>query len=120
MDIYSGQPNPRWKLDKKVFQDMLEEISHLATENKLIPRPNQLGYRGLRVVMVGEHEEIYICGGYVFLCYKGLETIFIDGGQQIERKLLKSGIGMSDQLSALISQILQSLDDARLPAKSNS
>jgi hypothetical protein len=114
LDVYSGQPNPRWALNREICQNILEEISHLATESKLIPRSNQLGYRGLRVVMdiasSGKHEEIYVCGGYVFLFHKGLETVFIDSGRQIERKLLTSGKGMSDQkLRALVSQILQTL-----------
>jgi hypothetical protein len=116
LDVYSGQPNPRWKLEEKVCQDVLEEISHLATENKLIPRSNQLGYRGLRVIMdiapSGKCEEIYVCDGYVFLRHEGLETAFIDANRQVEQKLLTSGMETSDQkLRALVSQIQQTLGD---------
>jgi hypothetical protein len=112
LDVYSGQPNPRWKLDDKICQDVLEEISHLATESTKIQRPDALGYRGLSVIMdiapSGKREEFYVGGGYVFLRHEGMETVRIDDNRRMEQKLLASGMRTSDKkLRALVSQILQ-------------
>src|SRR5689334_12494563 len=71
LDVYSGQPNPHWKLSDKICKDVLEEISHLTPPRTVLPRCNRLGYRGLKmitdVVPSGKREELYICGGYIFL-----------------------------------------------------
>jgi hypothetical protein len=114
LDVYSGQANPRWKLDDKICQDVLEEISHLATESTKVPKPAPLGYRGLSVLMdiapSGEHEEFYVGGGYVFLRHEGTESVRIDDNRRIEQKLLASGRRTPDKkLGALVSQILQTL-----------
>jgi hypothetical protein len=114
LDVYSGQPNPRWKLDDKICQDVLEEISRLPTESTMIPRPEPLGYRGLSVIMdiapSGKREEFYVGGGYVFLRHEGARSVRIDDNRRIEQKLLASGRRTPDQkLGALVSQILQTL-----------
>ena len=114
LDVYSGQPNPRWKLDDKICNDILEEISHLAAEKAVIPRPDQLGYRGLRVIVDAvpshKYEEFYVGDGYVFLHHEGMERVLIDDNRRIEQKLLASGARTSDKkLNALVLQILQTL-----------
>ena len=114
LDVYSGQPNPCWKLDDKTCRDVLEEISHLRTESRKIPRPDPLGYRGLNVVTdiapSGKREEFYVSGGYVFLRHEGTESVRIDVNRRTEKKLLASGMRTSNtKLRALVSQILQGL-----------
>lgn len=115
LDVYSGQPNPCWKLSDKICKDILEEINHLTAETAAAPKSNHLGYRGLRVIMdvapSHRHEEFYVCDGYVFHYHDGMESVFIDDNRRIEQKLLASGARTSDKknLNALISQILQTL-----------
>lgn len=114
LDVYSGQPNPRWKLDDKICKDILEEIRHLTVERAVIQRPDQLGYRGLRVIVDAvpshKYEEFYVGDGYVFLHCEGREGVFIDDNRRIEQKLLASGARTPDKkLNALVSQILQTL-----------
>ena len=114
LDVYSGQPNPRWKLDDKICQDVLEEISHLTTESTKIPRPDPLGYRGLSVIMdiapSGKHEEFHRVARYVFLRHERMESVCIDDNRRIEQKLLASGMRSSDkELRALVSQNIQTL-----------
>lgn len=46
LDIFSGRPNPRWQLDVRGSNELLQLEAHLTTTTALPTYPPGLGYRG--------------------------------------------------------------------------
>ena len=46
LDIFSGRPNPRWKLDEPSAEALRQLVVRLAATAESPPEPPGLGYRG--------------------------------------------------------------------------
>jgi hypothetical protein len=71
LDIFSGQPNPSWMIDKESADLLIKRIQHLPrTVAKTLPR-DKLGYRGIEITV----EDPPKAGITRILLYKGFVTL---------------------------------------------
>jgi hypothetical protein len=82
LDIFSGQPNPRFELDEQSSETLRQLLTRLALATERPPEPPGLGYRGFLLTDdTGQSR-----------AYKGHVTtpagVYADPGSSIERFLL--------------------------------
>jgi hypothetical protein len=69
LDVFSGRPNPSWKLSQAQAEELKERLRD-GPETEGAP-PNRLGYRGVVVTARGGAEglpeEVRACGGVIFI-----------------------------------------------------
>ncbi len=97
LDIYSGRPNPAWRLpppEAAAFVERLAALAEAAPGGAELP----LGYRGfvVRVAQGGEASELRVRGGLVRLDRAGRVAWYADPGRAMERLLLASGRAQLD------------------------
>jgi hypothetical protein len=58
LDIYSGRPNPSWKMDVKQTNDLLQKLAKLYTLPKAeLDVQDGLGYRGFIIKVVDDNKK---------------------------------------------------------------
>jgi hypothetical protein len=82
LDIFSGQPNPRWRLNDQDTDELRQLLTRLALATESAPEPPGLGYRGFLLTDdTGQSR-----------AYKGHVTtpdgVYTDPGSSVERFLL--------------------------------
>lgn len=63
LDVFSGRPNPRWKLDEDAAESLRQLLSRLSVATDAPPEQPGLGYRGF--VFAGETDRGRAYKGYV-------------------------------------------------------
>lgn len=83
LDIFSGRPNPRWRLNELAEGTLRQLHQHLWLIHSHPPEPPGLGYRGFS----------YTLDGTTWRAYKGWavssSATLIDRGHTVERLLLE-------------------------------
>lgn len=99
LDIYSGQPNPRWALDATQSAELARRLAALPP-SAAGSLPDGLGYRGLRVAPhdpAAPGERIEINAGVVQVTrVDGSVRRCADPGRTLERWLIETGRGHID------------------------
>jgi hypothetical protein len=83
LDIFSGRPNPRWKLDEPAGQRLVELQRGLKPTADRPPGPPGLGYRGF-VYAIDDHTWRAF-DGFV----AGSDGVLVDPHRAIERWLVE-------------------------------
>lgn len=100
VDLYSGRPNPRFRLDAAAATELLRRLSTLHPSSVPPAPPAGLGYRGLRVDVGTDHPpitRILVSGGSVLVREEtGRERRLHDPGRALERWLIDLGAGVLD------------------------
>lgn len=88
MDAFSGRANPHWEVQGAAADDLHHRLLglKLAVKRGLADLPPGLGYRGLRVALIGEHNIVRfeIGGGQVV----GPREVFEDREGALEQAVL--------------------------------
>lgn len=94
LDIYSGRPNPSWKLNEEQLKALLSELDRLPASEP-VKFFDDLGYRGFQVFVTdgesGKREAIKACKGVVLRSAAGADRFLEDKERRVERLLLESG-----------------------------
>jgi hypothetical protein len=83
IDLFSGRPNPSFKLDPPATHELLGLLGNLKQSDVKAVRRDGLGFRGFAVSVEGQ-PQLYVSGPAVSA---GSEQ-FVDEAQTIERFLL--------------------------------
>jgi hypothetical protein len=97
MDIFSGRPNPTWKLTPEQTQELQLKVSDLRRQ--IVPPRvfDGLGYRGLIVRDSDDPASFLKVGfGVIFHTHGGTEIAYEDEGHAFEKWLLTTGKGKID------------------------
>jgi hypothetical protein len=110
LDMFSGKPNPSWRLDREQSKELLNRLRvsrRLPQVEDRKPRPG-LGYRGLIATIAtgSESESWRICNGSIE--HKG--EYFEDFDRDIEALILQS---MPQELTTQFSNDIPSLGGDR-------
>jgi len=101
LDIYSGRPNPRWKLDASASQELKSLLSRLGVSNSKPVEPPGLGYRGF----------LLADNGNTYRVYRGSlitpDAVLADPSYTVERFLLT---GFPDELRELRERVAAIFD----------
>ena len=54
LDIYSGRPNPKWRLDPEAAAELGRLFGQAKEKTNDLPQPPALGYRGFHLSATGE------------------------------------------------------------------
>lgn len=104
LDIFSGRPNPTWKLSGEETSQLLGLLGNLQSTEARRPEPG-LGYRGFVVSFRDSTVRIY--GGTVERSVGGSSESFADEDRALERWLLKaSGSRLSPDLYEIVAREL--------------
>lgn len=104
LDIFSGRPNPAWRLSQTEVAGFLGRLAALAEA-----APNEpempLGYRGfvVRLMQGRDASDLRVRNGIVRLARAGRVVWYGDPGRAMERSLLESGRAhLADDLYRLV------------------
>lgn len=98
LDIFSGKPNPSWKLSTEQVEFLQTSLKSLDEVSEKQPIAPDLGYRGF-VVTLNNNVRIDIYGGTITIHKK----VFLDRGRMLERWLVRT----SDQrISEALKQVV--------------
>ena len=112
LDVFSGVPNPTWKLSESEAASLAQLLTHLEATQSPGQRFDGLGYRGFIVHLVAPQSlaisKMHIFGSTVEIA-TGVETSFYqDPQRQVERWLLETGKPyFSDELYKELSNEIQ-------------
>lgn len=84
LDVFSGKPNPRWKLDDKSAASLRRLQSALRRTEQAPPEPPGLGYRGFSYEDPVVRARVY--RGFV----RTARGVFADPSFRIERFLIET------------------------------
>lgn len=95
IDLYSGRPNPGWRLGAAQSTELIRRLKEMPEVEKGEPA-QALGYRGIvvttRTDAPAELKTIVVSGGLVLERYQnGVERRRIDRGRSLERWILETG-----------------------------
>ena len=95
LDIFSGQPNPRWELSQEQTSQFLKKIMKLQTKENYHAdsSKNELGYRGFIVEEANFAQKLrrfYIYNGIVNVIENNSSYALEDKEYSIERWLLQT------------------------------
>jgi hypothetical protein len=100
LDLYSGRPNPRWRLDdetRRTFHRLVADLAPTTAPPATLPG---LGYRGF---VVTDGDQTYrIFGGLVATG----DSVLADSGRTLERWLLG---GLPERYEALRPTVSQAM-----------
>ena len=100
LDIFSGRPNPRWKLTSHQVKEFNNQIEKLPESKLTSKREEGLGYRGMVIRsthdIIHGYDEIVICKGVVIARRGKKSKILIDKDRTLERELLQTGRRLLD------------------------
>jgi hypothetical protein len=99
VDLYSGRPNPRFRLSAEAADELLRRINVLPAAAEAVPPVERLGYRGLRVHAgtSSSPSEVMISGGTVTVGNAAGEVRqLVDRDRGLERWLIDAGSGELD------------------------
>jgi hypothetical protein len=93
IDLYSGRPNPRFRLDSAAAAELIRRLAALRPSTGHARPRERLGYRGLRVepdVAGSPFAEVVVSGGVVLVHdHDGRERLLDDPGRDLERWLVE-------------------------------
>jgi hypothetical protein len=102
LDIFSGRPNPTWKLSEEETSQLLGLLGNLPSTETQRPEPG-LGYRGFVVSFRDSTARIY--GGTVERSVGESSEFFADKDRALERWLVKnSGSRLSPDLYEIVAK----------------
>jgi hypothetical protein len=88
--IFSGRPNPQWRLEAREAESLVEKWRSLPPFKGDLPKPPILGYQGCSLQDVPGNREWYAFGGVVSQeTMQGVDRRLDDRGL-FERRLLAS------------------------------
>jgi hypothetical protein len=95
LDLFSGRPNPVWKLEPALCEDLEQRISRLPMAPSFREEAtDRLGYRGFRIGLPSESakgaDSLYIFGGRVTRINGSDRSQYLDADKQIELWLLST------------------------------
>jgi hypothetical protein len=96
LDVFSGRPNPRWRLSTEQIDRVRGQLRELAPISGLVPAdlqgPPGLGYRGFMIANLGQDREIprqfRVYGSVATVLEPDKETYY-RGAEGIEETLLE-------------------------------
>lgn len=93
LDVYSGKPNPSWKLSREESEELLKRLGVLASTEEQVAEFDGLGYREVQVVVIESGKEVAISAsqGFVKVQRGGVQKRFVDSGRTVELWLVQSG-----------------------------
>lgn len=113
LDIFSGRPNPSWKLSQEQSSEFLKKISKLTTKENFRADSSkyELGYRGFIV----EEEANFAQKSRKFEVYNGIVNVvenessyaLEDKGYSIETWLLQTAPNNLDELVKYVKQEIE-------------
>ena len=106
LDIFSGRPNPKWKLSPRLESELFEQMDALAPDPRgSFPQPPGLGYRGFLLRKENETREhdTRVYGGAVTTA----EGVKKDPARRLEKWLLKT----AETAHSVEAQILDIVKD---------
>jgi len=100
VDLYSGRPNPRFRLDPAVAAELMRRLDALPPLSGPATPRETLGYRGLRIdagVAESPVTEILVSNGVVFIRDRGgAERLLEDIHRGLEQWLIEAGMANLD------------------------
>jgi hypothetical protein len=87
--IYSGRPDPRWKLRKNIKEELEKIWNTLEPMKGNPPSAPSLGYRGC-VVKCNDSTEWFAYKGVVTLKRKSILENYLDRARKVEKLLISS------------------------------
>ncbi len=112
LDLFSGRPNPVWKLEPALCEDLEQRISRLPKAPSFREGGTErLGYRGFRIRLPSESakgvDSLYIFGGRVTRINGSDRTQYLDAEKQLELWLLSTSAGAEPALDKnLLEQLV--------------
>jgi len=112
LDVFSGVPNPTWKLSESEAASLAQLLTHLEATQSPGQRFDGLGYRGFIVHLVAPQSlaisTMHAYGGTVEIESGDGTSFYQDPQRQVERWLLETGRPyFSDELYKEISNEIQ-------------
>jgi hypothetical protein len=100
IDLYSGRPNPRFRLDPASAAELIRRLVALRPSTGHARPREGLGYRGLRIepdATGSPFAEVVISGGVVLVRdHDGRERLLDDPGRDLERWLVEASASEVD------------------------
>jgi hypothetical protein len=100
VDLYSGRPNPRFRLDPAAAAELMRRLAALPPLSGPATPRETLGYRGLRIdagVAESPATEIVVSDGVVIVRDRdGAERLLKDPHRGLERWLIEAGTANLD------------------------
>ena len=89
-DMFSGRPNPMWRMTAQESAELRRRLAHLRpAPTGSVLKPPVLGYRGLRITVYGRRTtDLYQLRDGLVRDKAG--RLFVDDDRQLERWILKS------------------------------
>ena len=111
IDVYSGRPNPRLRLDPEPARELMRRLAALRPSTSQAGPRERLGYRGLRIESEGTGSPVaaaVVSGGVVLVRdHDGRERLLDDPGRGVERWLVDAlASEMDSDMVALLRQDL--------------
>jgi len=104
LDIFSGRPNPRWRLSQEDADLLMATVADLPEATPVLP-VGHLGYRGLAVELDGTR--LLVQQGTVLITRGDTTTYRADPDRAVERWLLDTGRPALDpEIVALVDREL--------------
>lgn len=109
LDVFSGQPNPRWELTDDQASEFVTILGRLPTTQASQASPEGLGYRGFvlrpRNKSGESFDEIRVYRGFAVTRHVGRADVFSDRERLLERWLAGSARGhVPDSVLRLIER----------------
>ena len=93
LNVFSGRPNPEWRLNAKDQAELIHRLTSAPVRLTRAPSPEEpLGYRGFHIRTdgaAGIPGELHVYGGWI----TGGGQTREDHGRTTERWLLETGLG---------------------------
>jgi hypothetical protein len=100
IDLYSGRPNPRFRLDPVAAAELIRRLAALRPSSGHARPRERLGYCGLRIepeATGSPFAEAVISGGVVLVRdHNGRERLLDDPRRDLERRLIEAGASEVD------------------------
>lgn len=91
LDVFSGQPNPRWSLTAEESTMLDQLVAQLPTGSQQ-SLPNSLGYRGFIVTVANTVEPLFrVHGSLVIKTKDGVTIYYRDDHSRVEKWLILQG-----------------------------
>lgn len=118
LDVFSGLPNPRWKLSDADYNELLRRLTSLRT-GPLEPNfeAAEWGYKGMVITSPGRPTIRIVAGvgakaGYVQI--KNRPGTFIDADRSIEPWLLERAKGMFDKYGLTFAELTKARNETKI------
>jgi len=94
LDVYSGRPNPTWRLSEPTTAELLRRLQTLDASKVQVPKNEDLGYRAVSAELQEQTKDVVVVTasrGIVTLDKSGEQFRYADPGRQFELWLVNTG-----------------------------